>query len=145
MVQANNMIKTHCAICKSKEDLITFYPATFDEKKVTGKRFSARLAPDRMHYRFVRCKNCGLIFSNPIFPAGKINDLYKKSYFVYKKESEYLGKTYLKYFKEGIKSSDLSKLSVLDVGCGNGFFLEELQKIGIKKVYGVEPSVDSVK
>ena len=40
----------------------------------------------------------------------------------------------------GHLSDNNSNAKLLDIGCGNGFFLEGLTKIGINNVYGVEPS-----
>ncbi len=142
-MSSNFMISTHCAICKGTEDLTILYPANFTPAKITGKRFSARLIPDRMHYTIVRCKRCSLIFSNPIFPQKIINELYKKSDFLYQTEASYLGETYISYFKKVIEGK-ITNMSVLDIGCGNGFFLNELQALGVKKAFGVEPSLDSV-
>ena len=38
-----------------------------------------------------------------------------------------------------------NNLKVLEIGCGNGFFLEELKDNGFKRVYGIEPGKMSVK
>lgn len=38
----------------------------------------------------------------------------------------------------------MRNLNLLDIGCGNGFFLNEVTKMGIKSVYGIEPSLASV-
>lgn len=126
-----------CAICKDKQNLEILYPENFDIKSFSAKTFSARRTPDRLHYRFVRCKRCGLIFSNPVFPEGKINKLYKESEFTYFDEAEYLKETYWNYFKKLKVNNKNSK--VLDIGCGNGFFLEKLKNMGYANLFGVEP------
>lgn len=86
------MVTKQCAICGKKQKLIKLYPQTVNFKAVDKKTFSARRTPDRIHYQFVRCKNCGLIFSNPILEPKKINKFYEKSYFSYDDESRYLKK-----------------------------------------------------
>lgn len=101
--------------------------------------FSARRKPDKVHYQIVKCQNCGLVFSSPIFPPSKITKLYQESTCNYADQIPYLTKTYLKLFDEA--TSKLPKdPTVLEIGCGNGFFLEILRKRGISKVFGVEPS-----
>lgn len=134
------MISINCAICGEKQKLVELYPGTINFRKVNAKTFSARRTPDRMHYRLVKCVNCGLIFSNPILERQKINKLYKKSLFIYGNESQYLKKTYGYYFKRALKNKDPKKIRLLDIGCGNGFFLDETKKMGVNSVYGVEPS-----
>jgi SAM-dependent methyltransferase len=133
----------HCAICKEKEEQTPLYPATFSIDKINTKTFSARRSPDRMHYQFVRCKRCGLIFSNPIFSTEKIEHLYKKSTFDYPTESVYLKKTYGDLL-EKILTKRNNTVKLLDIGCGNGFFLEEAKDRGVSDIYGVEPGKESV-
>ncbi|KKQ51499.1 MAG: Methyltransferase type 11 [Candidatus Woesebacteria bacterium GW2011_GWA1_39_21b] len=139
------MLAIHCAICGKKEKLQDLYKENFDVKKINFATFSARRTPDRIHYRFVKCLRCGLIFSNPILEEKKITALYLKSDFHYSQESEYVGKTYTFYLEKLLPKTGRSKLKLLDVGCGNGFFLEKAQEIGIKHVYGIEPGKASVK
>src|SRR3989337_2341693 len=139
------MLAIHCAICGKKEKLQDLYKENFDVKKINFATFSARRTPDRIHYRFVKCLRCGLIFSNPILEGKKITALYLKSDFHYSQQSEYVGKTYTFYLEKLLPKTGRSKLKLLDVGCGNGFFLEKAQEIGIKHVYGIEPGKASVK
>lgn len=139
------MLKTMCAICGNNKNTKVLYKSTFSNKKLNSNIFSARRTPDRLHYRLVKCENCGLIFSNPILDLNKINSLYLKSDFNYSGESEYLKKTYFKYFQKYLSIKNLKDKKILEIGCGNGFFLEELKDKGIKNVYGIEPGIESVK
>lgn len=139
------MISIQCALCGKKQKIKELYPETLSTKKVTARVFSARRTPDRIHYRFVRCENCGLIFSNPIMPSNKIVDLYEKSTFDYRLESSFLKKTYGYYLNKILQDENKKKLRLLDVGCGNGFFLEEAKEMGVGAVYGIEPGKASVK
>lgn len=133
-----------CVICGNNENTKLLYQEQIIESKIDEKLYSARRMPDRMHFRFVECLNCGLIFSNPIFNASKINLLYKKSSFTYRKETVYLGKTYINLLKRFLKKKVLTKLKLLEIGCGNGFFLKEALQIGFKDVYGIEPGKQTV-
>lgn len=134
------MISTFCAICNNNQNITELYPQTINFKNVNKKTFSARRTPDRMHYRFVKCTKCGLIFSNPILEREKIDRLYKESLFFYNEESSYIGKTYLHYLKQILGNKDKKNLKLLDIGCGDGFFLKEAKEFGINSVYGIEPS-----
>ena len=133
----------NCAICDKKEKTVELYPERLNRKKISGRTYSARRTPDGMHHRFVRCNNCGLIFSNPILPPREIEKFYKKSSCTYGAETENIKETYFKYFKDLVGEN--KKVKVLDVGCGNGFFLEMLKDHGFESVYGVEPGKESVK
>lgn len=139
------MINTKCAICGNKEKLEVLYPATFNLSALGPKTFSARRTPDGTHYRFVKCANCGLIFSNPILPLDKIAKLYKDSTFDYAPEAEYLKKTYGAVLERMLPHIGIQKTKVLDIGCGNGFFLERAEELGVQHVFGVEPSIPAIK
>lgn len=137
------MRKIVCAICKTNDNAKLLYKETVDYKSIDQQSFSARRIPDRLHFRFSKCEKCGLIFSNPILSSQKIEGFYRESDFNYKKESDYLKKTYYSYFKNFVKPEN-KKVKVLEIGCGNGFFLEELFDNGFKNIHGIEPGVRSV-
>lgn len=100
--------------------------------------------PDRVHYRIVKCVKCSLVFSSPIISPKKIFEFYKKSLCSYKDQIPYLIKTYFNIINE-IKHDLPKNPTVLEVGCGNGFFIKAIMDVGItKNVYGVEPSIKMV-
>ena len=138
------MKSIQCAICGKKQKISELFKANFDQKKINAQTFSARRTPDRFHHRFVKCANCGLIFSNPILSSEKIFKLYNQSTFEYNQEAEYLKKTYGYYLHKTIRKSKRKDLALLDIGCGNGFFLEEAKEMGVGKVFGIEPGKASV-
>jgi SAM-dependent methyltransferase len=98
----------------------------------------------------VKCKKCSLVYSNPILEYGKIEKLYKKSFTTYDEHLENLKQTYgyyLQYLNKlqvtSYKLHGSKKLILLEIGCGNGFFLEEAKRQEYD-VYGVEPGEKSV-
>ena len=138
------MQKVKCIICKDQQKLQVLYQDNFNPDKITPQTFSARRTPDRMHYRIVKCRRCGLLFSNPILEGEQINKLYKKSDFTFPLEAEYLKKTYWNYLEDILAEDNKEKISLLEIGCSNGFFLEEIYKRGIKNIYGIEPGEAAV-
>lgn len=144
------MIHQVCAICE-KDTYTILYPENFNIKKINSRIFSARRLPDRIHYRIVKCKKCSLVYSNPILEHSKIEKLYKKSFTTYDEHLENLKQTYgyyLQYLNKlqvvSYKLHGSKKLRLLEIGCGNGFFLEEAKHQGYD-VYGVEPGEKSAK
>lgn len=137
------MKEINCAICQNSNYKILYKP-NFDIKKVDYNIFSARRLPDKIHYRIVKCKKCGLIYSNPIFEDEKINSLYQRSKLTYDEEIKQINDTYVKYFTKYINYI-ANRGSLLEVGCGPGFFLRQAQKMNFKEVFGIEPSLNAVK
>lgn len=137
------MIDIVCALCSKKQQAKILYPSTLKEENISADTYSARRLPDKLHYRFLKCERCGLIFSSPIFERAKIINLYRESSCNYNEQIPFVTKTYLSLF-EKVKQFLSSDPNVLEVGCGSGFFLNELKNYGIKNLYGVEPSPEMV-
>lgn len=127
---------SQCLICNSKE----------------VKNLFSFKAKDEIEYEIYKCKRCGLHFGNPIpiLTDDAVHEIYSSEYFknYYSKnveiedvdQSARLYKTYEKQYSIFEKSIiRKSGLSVLDVGCGDGKFLEIFKKHGWK-CYGIEPA-----
>ena len=137
------MIQKYCAICGDKQKSIVMYPSKFNPKNINEKIFSARRIPDHIHYQINKCTKCGLLFSSPILKENKIFSLYKKSNLDYDKLLPYINQTYSSYLNKFLPVIP-DNFRILDIGCGNGFFLKEAKKLGFNDVYGVEPSKKAV-
>jgi SAM-dependent methyltransferase len=130
---------TRCAICGTEGEATEVYPARFSESDFTAVIFSARRPPDRIHYRMVRCNRCGLVRSDPIADEQLLSRLYEGSDFDYEPETRNLQRTYGRALGK-LEALGGQKGSLLEIGSGNGFFLEEALRHGYAEVTGVEPS-----
>ncbi len=133
------LVATRCAICETEGGATTVYEANFRVEDLDAARFSARRPPDGIHYRIVRCDECGLLRSDPIAEVG-LDALYAESEFTYGAETANLKRTYGRYLR-GLRRYRERREALLEIGCGNGFFLEEALEQGYRDVAGVEPSV----
>jgi SAM-dependent methyltransferase len=131
--------KTRCAICGTEEDARELYPANFDLQALNPAVFSARRLPDRIHYRLVMCNTCGLVRSDPIADPALLAQLYHQSTFTYSDEVTDLKHTYGRYLAE-LDRYGARKGALLEIGCGNGFLLQQALAQGYRSVRGVEPS-----
>lgn len=134
---------TPCAICGTMENAAEVYPANFSLEALNPEIFSARRLPDRVHYRLVRCRTCGLVRSDPVASADVLAELYAQSEFNYGTEVKNLQSTYGRYLSK-LDAFGARKDALLEIGAGNGFFLEEAQRRGYANVRGVEPSKDAI-
>jgi SAM-dependent methyltransferase len=130
---------TSCAICTTEGSPEELYPANLDPGSFSPKVFSARRLPDRIHYRMVRCRTCGLVRSDPVANAAVVADLYRESTFDYGRELRNIARTYGVYLQRSERFGAI-KGSILEIGCGNGFFLEQARAQGYRDPRGVEPS-----
>lgn len=134
--------KVRCPICDTYENSRVLYKKNFSPKDLNVNIFSARRIPDRIHYQIVKCNTCGLVRSDPV-ASGKVLDLlYRNSKFTYNNEVDNLKLTYIEALQSCLKKMS-AEANILEIGCGNGFVIEELQKMGFNNVYGIEPSLDA--
>lgn len=134
---------TACAICGTQGNASVLYPARFDLAALNPEVFSARRLPDMLHYQLVRCNTCGLVRSDPVADGNVLAALYQQSTFTYGQDIPNLRKTYGQYLRKTDKYL-AEKGQILEIGCGNGFFLEEALAQGFSEVSGIEPSQDAI-
>lgn len=139
MTRALELRATQCAICDTANNAVELYPARFGAEAFNPIIFSARRMPDRVHYRFVRCNSCGLTRADPVADSAALAELYAESGFDYNDEVPNLKATYGDYL-DGLKQFGVDKAALLEIGCGNGFLLQEALARGFARVQGVEPS-----
>jgi SAM-dependent methyltransferase len=133
------MHRTRCPISGEQNDATQIYAANFDISLLSPAVFSARRLPDGIHYRIVRSNRSGLVRSDPIADTAVAYELYAQSSFDYGEEVPSLKKTYGRYL-ERMCALGCERGSLLDIGCGNGFFLECALESGFRDVRGIEPS-----
>ncbi len=99
-----------------------------------GEDFEYRTSPDS--FLAVKCRGCGLVYLNPRPAMSELDRIYPPDYhafdfsadrygFVYKVRQRLEAKRILKACK-GLPDN----ARILDVGCGDGFHLDLLQKFG---------------
>ena len=134
---------TSCPICQTDGNAAELYGANFSREDLNPVVFSARRLPDRLHYRIVKCSSCGLVRADPVAAAELLAELYADSAFAYGDEVDGLKRTYGRYLDK-LEKRQRRKESLLEIGCGNGFFLEQAMARGYAEVRGVEPSAAAV-
>lgn len=137
---------TKCAICNSFDNSILLFPERLPQKTLNEDPYAPRRKRDFFHYEIVKCKNCSLLRSDPIIDDNELEKLYFDSKCTYTDENENipLKKTYGHYFTNILKKYAVNKDSFLDIGCSNGFILENAMDFGFRKIVGVEPSKDAI-
>ncbi len=97
-------------------------------------------------FALVRCKNCGLVFTNPRPNKGELTKYYQSDSYISHTDK---GNSLINILYKLVRSYTLSKKvrliqqfkpsgTVLDYGCGTGDFLRTLEKKGLE-AFGVEP------
>jgi SAM-dependent methyltransferase len=127
-----------CPVCQST-DTRPFAPANVDPAALDAFAFASRKLPEYMHYALVVCAVCDLLYSNPAPTQQAIERAYREAAFDASDESRQAGRTYGALLRR-ILARLPDRQGALDIGTGDGAFLEQLLAAGFTDVVGVEPS-----
>jgi len=99
------------------------------------------LVPGKEWGRHVRCKNCHLIYMNPMEKVSKTNEYYYKAKNTH---APTIRECYLRTAKSQVRliQKYVSGTSLLDIGCAQGFFLFSASEAGYT-TKGIEISQDA--
>jgi SAM-dependent methyltransferase len=124
-----------------------FAEQSIDPAALDGFAFASRKQPEYMHYRLVACPVCDLIYASPAPGPETLGEAYLAAGFDSSEESKWAARTYRSLLRPVLASlgdpqsgSPGGSRSALDIGAGDGAFLEELLAAGFGHVEGVEPS-----
>jgi 2-polyprenyl-3-methyl-5-hydroxy-6-metoxy-1,4-benzoquinol methylase len=137
------LVDNRC-LCGSEDSRLLF-PERIEWSQLSAYEFSARRRRRLQHYCIVRCNACGLVRSDPVLSDEDLAALYRGSEFLYQKESSFAARTYAAlvtpYFAIFPRPE---QIRLLEVGCGDGSFLEEMRRCHLRTLTGIEPSVQAV-
>lgn len=134
-----NFVKCHlCGLDNYK----ILFQSTLDKSdfnpKVITEDLKNTLGNYKKHSRIVKCKECGLVYTNPMENPDSLlkgyEDVIDQEYLDTEKYRKLLLLEHLKHI-EAFKT----KGKMLDIGCFAGYFLELAKQKGWD-VYGIEPS-----
>jgi SAM-dependent methyltransferase len=128
-----------CPICGPDRPGRVFAEANVELNSLDGFAFASRKLPEYMHWRLVECTECDLLYADPAPNAADLAAAYDAASFDSSNEARLASHTYARFLPEiAARLPDLD--GALDIGTGDGSFLELLLKHGFKGVAGVEPS-----
>ena len=128
-----------CPLCGSTAEGKVIVESNVELSRLTEFAFASRKLPEYMHCRMVECGACGLLYGNPAVSSESGLNAYKDAAFDSGQESEFAAQTYAKLIAGQLNSIG-SREKALDIGAGDGAFLEQLVQLGFRDITGVEPS-----
>ena len=118
-----------------------------------NKRHRGNILASVNKFKIIDCENCNFIHSWPIPSKKDLDNFYEKQFYESKRKKDYFSNqkrqnkwwdkiflNRLERFEDIIKK----KGSIIDIGCGPGFFIKTAQKNGWK-AYGIDPSPSVIK
>jgi SAM-dependent methyltransferase len=136
-------VERRCPLCGSADVARVFAESTIDLAELDRFAFASRKLPEYMHARLIECGVCELLYGNPVLSAATLADAYREADFDSGGEASFASATYAAQVRRIFpRLPDLT--GALDIGTGDGVFLEKLLRLGFRDVAGVEPSVAPV-
>jgi SAM-dependent methyltransferase len=127
-----------CPLCGSREEAHVV-EAAFDPARLGTLSFASRKPPELMHWRLVTCATCGLEYANPVPAPDVLLREYREAGFDAAAESTFAAETYARVVARLLPTLP-GRSGALDIGAGDGAFLERLLELGFSDVVGLEPS-----
>ncbi|HTR35475.1 MAG TPA: class I SAM-dependent methyltransferase [Bryobacteraceae bacterium] len=128
-----------CPLCGPGAAARVFAESNIDLSRLDQFAFASRKLPEYMHPRLCECTHCHLLYGNPVLSQESISAGYNEAAFDSGMEAEQASRTYQKLI-ERILPLLPDRDAALDIGTGDGVFLERLMESGFSRVRGVEPS-----
>jgi SAM-dependent methyltransferase len=132
-----------CPVCGSDHNSRVYADARFDPDKLDEFAFASRKLPEYMHYRLNECSRCDSLYCSPLPTREALHGAYAEAAFDSGEEARYASQSYAALLP-GIERQLGDKRGALDIGTGDGAFLEQLEQHGFTDIVGVEPSAAPV-
>jgi SAM-dependent methyltransferase len=129
-----------CPVCASGSDnAALFMEETFNSARLSKFSFASRKAPEFMSHRLLRCNSCRTVYTGAAPGADAVGAAYSEAPYDSMEEAALAADTYELALQPVITSLP-ERNRALEIGAGNGVFLEKLLAAGFTDVVGVEPS-----
>jgi SAM-dependent methyltransferase len=132
-------VERPCPLCGRQADSPVFAEAALDLDTLDEFAFASRKLPEYMHTRLIECRQCGMVYGNPVLSPGTLASAYERAAFDSGSEAHYASATYAAQVGRILERLP-DRMGSLDIGTGDGAFLEALLNLGFQDVLGVEPS-----
>jgi SAM-dependent methyltransferase len=128
-----------CPVCDTGNDFRIFAEAAFDTKALDAFAYASRKVPEYMHYRLLECRRCDALYSSPAPAEAALEHAYHDAAFDSGEEARFASLAYAEFLPAILQKLTHRKCA-LDIGTGDGAFLEQLDHYGFERLIGVEPS-----
>jgi len=140
----NQTDSRNCPICGSLDETHVFCEANIDVAKLDKFAFASRKLPEYMYHRLILCPRCDLAYASPLPHVDTFASAYESADFDSSEEAQWAARTYGTYTRK-VVSGMRDRQGAIDIGTGDGVFLDELLALRFDGVVGIEPSAAPIR
>lgn len=134
-------VSRSCPLCGKRDQSVLYAESTVDRAQLTQYSFASRKDPEYMNHRLMLCTRCDMLYVSEIAGVADLTEEYGLAAFDSQVEASYAAQSYIRLLLPVIESLP-DRVGALDIGTGDGAFLEQLLERGrMTHVEGVEPSI----
>lgn len=116
---------------------------SFDKARLSGFSYASRKEPEFMCHRLVQCTVCDLVYVNDPPKQDELAAAYHVAEYDTSEEADDAASAYIRAIAPLLAHLP-QKQRALEIGTGNGIFLEKLASLGFSDLVGVEPSTAAI-
>lgn len=129
-----------CPVCDTpSEGAKLFMEERFDQTRLSGFSYASRKEPEFMCHRLVQCAVCDLVYVDDPPKQDELAAAYHVAEYDTSEEADDAASAYLRAIGPLLGRLP-ARQRALEIGTGNGIFLEKLASVGFTDLVGVEPS-----
>lgn len=129
-----------CPICDTpSEGAKLFMEGSFDQARLSGFSYASRKEPEFMSHRLVQCAVCDLVYVDNPPGQDELAAAYHVAEYDTSEEADDAASAYMRAIGPMLAQLP-ERRRALEIGTGNGIFLEKLASAGFSDLVGVEPS-----
>jgi SAM-dependent methyltransferase len=132
-------VERPCPLCGSADQSHVVAESNIDLAQLNGFAFASRKRPEYMHPRLIQCPACSLWYGSPVLSSATLSAAYEAADFDSGVEARYASASYAAEIRKYLPHLP-DRNGALDIGTGDGAFMERLIELGFQNVAGVEPS-----
>lgn len=135
-------VESNCPLCNSESKFLYEIPADFIEKNLAA--YYGESCPNNLvliDYTIFQCKRCSLQYAFPLKPGSSPFYEYVSSHSAYYPVVRWEWAVVIDKIN---KSLEETAVSLLEIGCGNGLFLEMTKQVPQLRAIGLDTTISSI-
>ena len=138
------LLKRSCPICQSTDPGQVLFEENIDEALINSFTFASRKMPEFMNLKLIVCRTCDSLYAPSVFQPYFLQQAYHTTSYDSDEEAYFAAASYARHLGDILPNLP-DKKAALDVGAGNGAFLQSLIDAGFEEVIGIEPSTEAIR